>query len=78
MQQFTGDLDNAGIVVPEKILQYESDGWYQLLYDETSAGMDKGKDTVDTGLNYNNEFPSLGTKESQLYSSSSRRSPGQT
>ena len=40
VQQFTGDLDNAGIVVPEKILQYESDGWYQILYDETSAGMD--------------------------------------
>ena len=73
VQQFTGDLDNAGIVVPEKILQYESDGWYQILYDETSAGMDKGKDTVDTGLNYYNEFPSLGTKESQLYSSSLRR-----
>ena len=73
VQQFTGDLDNSGIVVPEKILQYESNGWYQLLYDETSAGMDKGKDTVDTGLNYNNEFPGLGTKESQLYSSSLRR-----
>ena len=73
VQQFTGDLDNAGIVVPEKILQYESDGWYQLLYDETSAGMDKGKDTVDTGLNYNNEFRESGHERDQLYSSSLRR-----
>ena len=72
VQQFTGDLDNV-VVVPEKILQFEKDGWYQLLHDETSAEMDKGKDTVDTGLGYNDEFPGLGTKDSQLYSSSLRR-----
>ena len=71
--RYTGDLDTTGIVVPEKILQFEKDGWYQVEHDETSAGMDKGKKTVDTGLGFNTEFPGLGTGASQLYSNAKRR-----
>ena len=33
----------------------------------------QGKDDIDTGLNFNNEFPGLGTKPAQLYSNSLRR-----
>ena len=41
MQQFTGDLDSAGTAVESKFLRFEQNGWYQILYDQTSAGMDK-------------------------------------
>ena len=41
VQQFTGDLDSAGTAVESKFLRFEQNGWYQILYDQTSAGMDK-------------------------------------
>jgi hypothetical protein len=41
VQQFTGDLDSAGTSVESKFLRFEQNGWYQKLYDQTSAGMDK-------------------------------------
>ncbi|EEH57805.1 uncharacterized protein MICPUCDRAFT_67563, partial [Micromonas pusilla CCMP1545] len=73
VQQYTGDLDAAGTPVDSKFLKWEQTGWYQLMKDRSSAGMDKGKDQIDTGLGYNNEFPGLGTKEAQLYSNALRR-----
>ena len=35
---FTGDLDSAGTAVESKFLRFEQNGWYQILYDQTSAG----------------------------------------
>ena len=41
VQQYTGDLDAAGTPVDSKFLKWEQTGWYQLMKDRSSAGMDK-------------------------------------
>jgi|MDSW01.2.fsa_nt_gb hypothetical protein len=42
VDQFTGNVDpRTGTPVDSKFLRFEQEGWYQILYDQTSAGMDK-------------------------------------
>ena len=59
VDKYRGGVDSAGTPIDAERLAWEGPGFFKRSRWRTSAGMDPGKDYVDTGFGYNRDDPLL-------------------